>query len=157
MWAINSSFASTALLDALLQRRDIDTRRALALLCSAYTRADVKSIFDQLYALKADVNEPAKHSNTPLHKACQNRAIGAMLVRLLIAKDAMIEQTNVRRETPLFEAVKLDHEECVRVLLANGADPLAMVYFFFDFFQLCFFLSLSLSLSLSLVLNSFDF
>lgn len=128
MWAIQWSFASTALLDQLMSRTDIDISRALSLLCSHYTRADVKVYFDQLVSRRPSiVDEPAKYGNTPLHKACRNRQIGAVLVRLLIAKGAEIESQNDHRETPLFEAVKLDHEECVRVLLSVGADVLAQV------------------------------
>lgn len=48
MWAISQSFGSTALLDMLFEREDLDVSRALALLCSAYTRADVKTYFEEL-------------------------------------------------------------------------------------------------------------
>jgi hypothetical protein len=123
MWSLASSFASPRLVDELLAQPRIDVKRALAVLCGSYHRADFKKYFEKMVkVLGADVNEPASHGNTPLHKACQNRSIGAVLVRALLAHDADIERTNERGQTALFEAVVRDQEEIVRTLLGAGAN-----------------------------------
>jgi ankyrin repeat protein len=73
----------------------------------------------------ADPNIPNKNGLTPLEHACGREKTNAlMLAQLLLAKGALLNATNVTRETipPLEWAISLDNTELVKLLIDRGAD-----------------------------------
>jgi ankyrin repeat protein len=76
----------------------------------------------------ADPNIPNKHGLTPLEHACgRDRTNALALAKLLLAKGALVNATNVAGFTipPLEWAVSSDNTELVEFLLDHGADAKA--------------------------------
>ena len=78
-----------------------------------------------LLAQGADPNIPNKNGLTPLEHACGRDKTNALaLAKLLLAKGALVNATNVTRETipPLEWAISSDNTELVKMLIERGAD-----------------------------------
>ena len=76
----------------------------------------------------ADPNIPNKHGLTPLEHACgRDRTNALALAKLLLAKGALVNATNVAGFTipPLEWAISSDNTELVEFLLDHGADAKA--------------------------------
>lgn len=73
----------------------------------------------------ADPNIPNKNGLTPLEHACgRDKTNALMLAKMLLAKGASVNATNVTRETipPLEWAISSDNLELVKLLVDRGAE-----------------------------------
>lgn len=63
---------------------------------------------------------------TALHWAAKRG--NHMVCKLLIENGAIVDCKDLGNRTPLIIASKMDHIKCVKVLLANGANPSARTF-----------------------------
>ncbi|XP_054633514.1 ankyrin repeat domain-containing protein 62-like [Dunckerocampus dactyliophorus] len=68
-----------------------------------------------------DINEVDQHNRTALHLACANGHFE--VVKLLVAKKAMLNVCDSQNRSALMKAVQGQHDHCVSILLENNADP----------------------------------
>ncbi|XP_045145761.1 ankyrin repeat domain-containing protein 26 isoform X2 [Echinops telfairi] len=71
-----------------------------------------------------DLDRRDGHSRTPLHLACANGQVG--VVKVLVKRKCFLNLCDRENRTALMKAVQCQEEECVAVLLENGADPNVM-------------------------------
>ena len=77
----------------------------------------------RLIARDADVNKPGW---TPLHYAATHKGPNApAITRLLLEHHAFIDAESPNKTTPLMMAAHYGHPMVVRILLEEGADPMA--------------------------------
>ncbi len=80
-------------------------------------------LVEALIARRAQVNKPGW---TPLHYAATHKGPNApAITRLLLEHHAFIDAESPNRTTPLMMAAHYGHPMVVRMLLEEGADPLA--------------------------------
>jgi ankyrin repeat protein len=112
LWAARNGFPDTVRL-ALDLGADINGKcdgEAALSLAAAYGHMDVCRLLLERRAPvhREDLTAAASAGNTEL-------------CRLLLAHGAKVDQRNAKGETPLTEAVFMEHEDTVRLLLAHGA------------------------------------
>lgn len=80
-------------------------------------------LVEALLARRAEVNKPGW---APLHYAATHDGPNALAItRLLLEHHAFIDAESPNRSTPLMMAAKYGRSEVVRLLLEEGADPMA--------------------------------
>lgn len=84
-------------------------------------------IIDLLLEAGADVNQPNRHLERPLHSVCFNG--NAIIVQRLLEAGARLDLRDENGETPLTIAIERCHEDIVKLLLQYGAkDQLNTIY-----------------------------
>jgi ankyrin repeat protein len=76
-------------------------------------------IIDLLLEAGADVNQPNRHLERPLHCVCSNG--NKIVAKLLLEAGAQIDVKDVDNKTPLITAMENGHEDIVELLLKYGA------------------------------------
>ncbi|MCA9290387.1 MAG: ankyrin repeat domain-containing protein [Phycisphaerales bacterium] len=105
--------------------RDPNGRTPLHSICWNMESDDVEQIIRALVAAGAEVNAVDDSGTTAMHEAVQGDLPNPTAVRALLESGAHADPADLDGITPLMLAAMSGDVECIRLLLAAGADPLA--------------------------------